>query len=401
MSRILLVEPWLAGSHRAWAEGYREASRHDVHLIGLPGRTWRWRMRGGAVPLAADVDAWVAEHGRPDALLVSAMVDVAQLVGLARRSLAGPAATPVVVYQHENQLRHATPDGAVDTEAALRAWTSWVAADTVLFNSDVHRRAVVDAIPRFLAGMPDRDHLRFVDAVTGRFGVAPVGVDLDWLPNRPGGAGRAEGAGSAAARWDGGSPVVLWPHRWEQDKDPGAFVRAVDRAAAAGIPFRLVLAGEDPEAGSESATSIRRAVADRHPDRVVAVGPFDVADYRRWLARADLVVSCTRHEWFGVAVVEAVAAGCVPVLPDAHAYPEIIPARWHTAALYRPGRFGSALTETLVDLASRRSAVAGLAGAVTDRYRWPVVAAGYDARIDALVRIAGPVRPGMTVRQSS
>ncbi|MFV0258664.1 MAG: DUF3524 domain-containing protein, partial [Acidimicrobiales bacterium] len=148
MTRILLVEPWLAGSHRAWAEGYREASRHDVDLVGLPGRTWRWRMRGGAVPLAAAVDAWVAEHGRPDALLVSGMVDVAQLVGLARRSLTGPVATPVVVYQHENQLRHATPDGAVDTEAALRAWTSWVAADTVLFNSDVHRRAVVDAIPR-------------------------------------------------------------------------------------------------------------------------------------------------------------------------------------------------------------------------------------------------------------
>ncbi|MFV0259263.1 MAG: glycosyltransferase, partial [Acidimicrobiales bacterium] len=229
------------------------------------------------------------------------------------------------------------------------------------------------------------------------FEVAPVGVDLDWLPNRPGGMGGADRAGPAAARWDGGAPVVLWPHRWEHDKDPGAFARAVDRVAAAGIPFRLVLAGEDPDAGSEAAMSIRWAVADRHAARVVAVGPFDVADYRRWLARADVVVSCTRHEWFGVAVVEAVAAGCVPVLPDAHAYPEVIPDRWHNAALYRPGRFGSALAGTLADLASRRTAVAGLAGAVADRYRWPVVAAGYDARIDALVRNA---RSQMVVRQS-
>jgi hypothetical protein len=31
--RVLLVEPYYGGSHRAWADGYVEHSRHDVKLV--------------------------------------------------------------------------------------------------------------------------------------------------------------------------------------------------------------------------------------------------------------------------------------------------------------------------------------------------------------------------------
>ena len=34
--RVWLLEPYFTGSHRAWAEGYRAASRLDVEILGLP-----------------------------------------------------------------------------------------------------------------------------------------------------------------------------------------------------------------------------------------------------------------------------------------------------------------------------------------------------------------------------
>jgi hypothetical protein len=47
--KILLLEPYCGGSHRAWAQGYAARSRHDVTLLTLPARFWKWRMQGGAL----------------------------------------------------------------------------------------------------------------------------------------------------------------------------------------------------------------------------------------------------------------------------------------------------------------------------------------------------------------
>ena len=131
--KILLVEPWLTGSHQAWAEGYRNASGHDVDIVGLPGELWRWRLRGGALPLAEKITDWIDRNGQPDLLLVSGLVDVAELLGLARRNLSPDAG--VVIFQHESQLVYPVAEGNYDNGAALRNWMSWCVA-CLLYTSD-------------------------------------------------------------------------------------------------------------------------------------------------------------------------------------------------------------------------------------------------------------------------
>lgn len=373
--RVLLVEPWYDGSHRQWADGYRGASAHRVDVVGLPGQLWRWRLRGGALPLAEQVAAWVEVNGRPDVALISGLVDAAHLVGLTRRAL-GP--TPVVVYQHESQLTYPHPLATgPDQEAALRNWLSWCAADAVWFNSATHRQTVIGALGAFLAQLPDLSHLPLLDRVVARFEVHPVGLDLAELvaasSSRPGPGGRV-----------GEDPVIVWPHRWEADKDPAAFLAALAKAEAAGVGFRLVLAGPDPAAGSSQAAAARQAVVDRFGPRVVAAGPFTPDRYRELVATSDVVVSCAVQENFGVGVVEAVAAGCVPVLPDRLAYPEIIPPAWHPHTLYPPGRFGTALVDTLATHSERRAAVAGLA-ATMGRFDWTEVGPRYDQALAGVV----------------
>ncbi|MCP3993063.1 MAG: DUF3524 domain-containing protein [Actinomycetia bacterium] len=379
--RILLIEPWLDGSHRQWAEGYQRASNHEVHVIGLPGRLWRWRLRGGAVPLAAEVIDWIDRHGQPDVVVISGLVDGAHLLGLARRQL---GATPVAVYQHESQLVYPTTSGS-DQEAALRNWLSWCAADVVLFNSEYHRDAVAERLPAFVAQLPDQSHRPFVEPVLARFEVLPVGLDLGPLLNTSSASAATSTVGGVVAEDEGldRGPRVLWPHRWEADKDPAAFERALVKLEAAGQPFELILAGADPSGGSTQAVEARHRLVARFGSRVVAVGPFPVDEYRRLVTSADVVASCAHQENFGIGVVEAVAAGCVPLLPNRLSYPEIIPRRWHSSVLYEPGQFGTALVECLAELDQRRRATAGLAAEMA-RFDWAVMADCYDQRLAAL-----------------
>ena len=46
------------------------------------------------------------------------------------------------------------------------------------------------------------------------------------------------------------------------------------------------------------------------------------------LSRADWVLSTASHEFFGIAVVEAMLMGCLPWLPDRLSYPELVPAQY-------------------------------------------------------------------------
>ena len=69
--QVLLLEPYLTGSHQAWAEGYARHSKHQVTILSLPGRWWKWRMHGGAVTLARLAGAWLSENKAPDLLLAT------------------------------------------------------------------------------------------------------------------------------------------------------------------------------------------------------------------------------------------------------------------------------------------------------------------------------------------
>jgi glycosyltransferase involved in cell wall biosynthesis len=54
----------------------------------------------------------------------------------------------------------------------------------------------------------------------------------------------------------------------------------------------------------------------------------------RWLSRGDIAVSTAAQENFGYAVLEAMAAGALPLVPDRLSYPEILPASLRAKLLY-------------------------------------------------------------------
>ena len=375
MATVVLVEPYYGGSHRAWADGLVAHSRHEIHLVTHDAAYWRWRLRGSALTLAEDVAAVINRHGPPAVLLATDMVHLAALVGFLRRDLGDPA---VALYLHENQLTHPVgPRDRPDEGLALANWLSMAVADRVFVNSDAQLADLRTALPILLGRALDHAHTHRLDEVLGRCEVLPVGVELTGIA--PDGHPIPE------------APLIVWNHRWDHEKRPDRLFSVLHRLADEGLAFRLALAGENLRFDPQEFDAIRARLGDR----VVHVGVLDRAGYHRLLASSDVTVSTAEHETFGIAAVEAMAAGCVPLLPDRLSYPEIVPARWRDVVLYEEGELRDRLRAVLTDLPAARARVDGLAESMR-RHDWSVLAPRYDDAIDRLVsgREAAPSQGG-------
>lgn len=301
--RILALEPYHGGSHRAFLSGWSTASRHRFQVLGLPPFKWKWRMRHGAITLAEELRARTAAGESWDLLFCSDMLNLAELLGLAPPEV---RSLPAVVYFHENQITYPVQvETERDVHFGLTNLTTALAADEVWFNSAFHRDSLLEALPAFLGRMPDYRPLEAVERVREKARVRPPGIA------RPPSRGERRP----------GPMRILWAARWEHDKDPETFFEALEELAALGVDFRLSVVGER----FRRVPPIFARARARFARRLDRWGyQKDRREYEASLAEADLLVSTARHEFFGLAVVEAVAAGCYPVVPRRLSYPEIL-----------------------------------------------------------------------------
>jgi glycosyltransferase involved in cell wall biosynthesis len=118
----------------------------------------------------------------------------------------------------------------------------------------------------------------------------------------------AERTSAETASTDG-DPVVFHASLASKRKNPEAVLEAAERLDA-----RVVLAGGGWD----------ERVPDRLREENVEVrGYVPEAELVEWYHRADVFYFPTRHEGFGLPVLEAMAAGCAVVTTDAYAVPEV------------------------------------------------------------------------------
>lgn len=391
--KLLLLSPYHGGSHAAWAVGYQQHSQHEVSLLTLPDRFWKWRMHGGAVTLAR---RFREQKLRPDVLLATDMLDVTTFLALTRDRT---QEIPLVLYMHENQLTYPLPEdgttgpmrrqlGERDYHYAFINYASMLAADAVWFNSQFHLESWFTAVPPFLKHFPEYNELGTVALLQAKSRVMPVGVDFrrlgDWETER-----LAQSPNLAVSRLAANrpspisqSPLVLWNQRWEYDKNPEAFFAALAKVAAAGIPFRLALCGQQygqrPSAFDTALTQFT--------DQLIHVGHADFATYRRLLWQADVVISTAHHEFFGISILEAIYCHTFPLLPHRLSYPELIPATFHADCLYHTqDELVKRLIWALTHAEEARNLGGELSTAVTP-FGWTAVAPRYDNALTELTR---------------
>ncbi|NDJ77101.1 MAG: DUF3524 domain-containing protein [Chloroflexi bacterium] len=322
--RVLLIEPYDTGSHAVWMRGYQAHSRHDVRILSLEGQFWQWRLLGGAVALAEQFLA-LDSSDLPDLVVASDMLDLTTFLALTRPIT---ATLPVAVYFHENQLTYPVgPRQKLHHHYAFINYASALAADTVFFNSAFHRDSFFDELPRLLKHFPDHNGLHLVEPLRERSAVLPVGLDLHrYDAFRP-----AENT-TRAATCSGGVPLIVWNHRWEYDKNPATFLTTLYQLAEEGLPFEVALVGENVRQQPAEFEEAR----DRLGKRVVQYGYMEsFANYARLLWDADIVISTSNQDFFGISVVEAIYCGCWPILPDRLNFPALVPEGYHRDMLYR------------------------------------------------------------------
>lgn len=329
--RILLLSAYDALSHRRWREGLVAGlGEHDWTVLTLPPRNFSWRIRGNGFTWAT-TRRDVLE--RPyDLILATSMTDLAGLRGL----VPALGRVPAVVYFHENQFAYPLAEEAPrDVTPGWMNLCTALAADTLAFNSAYNRDSFLDGARELLERMPDGVRLDIVDELAARSAVLPVPLADDCLESAP---------VPRASRF-----TIIWNHRWEYDKAPERFFAALYQLEQRGVDFQVHVIGQD----FQRRPAVFDEARQRLEHRIGAWGYVeDIAAYRALLRQGHVVVSTALHDFQGLAIAEAVAAGCVPAVPDRLAYREMFSKEYHFPGCINDGqRDAEALADRLANLA--------------------------------------------------
>jgi glycosyltransferase involved in cell wall biosynthesis len=346
--RVLIIEPYHGGSHKSFIE-------HIVRLpfafevMALPARKWKWRMRLSAPHFA---DALRKTGKRFDRIICSTFLDVASFRGMGPKWV---REVPLLTFFHENQFAYPVQaEDERDFHFALTNMTTALASDSVAFNSRYNLDTFIEGLEGLLRHATDMSLEAQIAAIKKKAMVLPLGLDFSAID-------------SSEELKREGPPVVVWNHRWEHDKNPELFFNTLFDLDKAGVDFGLIVLGQSFERQPDIFDEAREKL--KH--RIVHFGYADSRpDYANWLAQGDIVVSTSQHEFFGISIVEAVRAGCRPLLPKRLSYPEMFPDEF----LYEDEAFAQRLKKEIL---RGKRLTAEEARKLTDSFSWSAVAPKY------------------------
>lgn len=348
------MEAFHGGSHKQLIDLLKE-NIDRCAVFTLPAKKWHWRARTAALHFSQSIPTCPSYR----VLFTSSVLNLCELVAL-RPDL---ACLKKVLYFHENQLVYPVrKDQERDFQYGYNQVLSCLVSDVVVFNSVFNMDSFLSSISSFMKKIPDhrpRDldllirpkcvvlhyPIQFPDVTRllpkHKLLRRPAEIDVIITPQDEQLMPRPEQEdphqSTSEPRTDQG-PVseedtedqmkplhIVWPHRWEHDKNPELFFSTLIKLKERGLHFHLSVLGETFTDPPEVFLEARRLL-DCHILNWGFLSSKD--DYLQVLCQADVVVSTAKHEFFGVAMLEAVHCGCYPLCPKALVYPEIFPAEY-------------------------------------------------------------------------
>jgi glycosyltransferase involved in cell wall biosynthesis len=354
---ILLLEPYYGGSHRLFLDGLTTSLPDCFVLLQLPARKWKMRMQLSAPWFAARIKELPVQERAFGAVVASTFTDLAVFRALVVGLPGWRSDCRFLAYFHENQFQYpGRLPKKTDHQFTAINFTTALAADAVAFNSNYNRQGFFRNSRRYVDKAADIDLADELTALEQRSRVLYPGIDFDEIDTV-----------STDTVRSGEPPLIIWNHRWEHDKNPEEFFAVLTSLHRDGIAFRCCLLGQQFRDVPPCFARARRELGQQ----IVHFGYLpERKDYLALLARGDIVVSTAHHEFFGLAVIEAVRAGCLPVLPNRLSYPELFADSY----LYPDGSLYDYLKSALL---ARRRLGKQRGRALTERFSWSTLAGDY------------------------
>ena len=317
--KILIIEPYFTGSHKSWLNGFKKNSSHSIKIISMKGQFWKWRMHGGAITLAQKFNS---TNYMPDLIIATDMLDLSTFISLTRKKSSG---IPIVLYFHENQITYPWSKtdrdvlGNRDKHYGFINYSSALSADYILFNSKFHMNSFLGELPRFLKQFPDYNEIETVDTIKNKSQVLYLGIDLKALDK------------IKLEKMEKGTPIILWNHRWEYDKNPELFFSVLKNIYSSNINFSLVVVGKN----FSNSPSVFNEAKKYLSEKIIKWGYVkSKKEYAKWLGQSDILPVTSNQEFFGASVMESIYCNTWPILPNRLTYPELLPKELHHSHLY-------------------------------------------------------------------
>ncbi|GJQ79419.1 hypothetical protein Trydic_g16278 [Trypoxylus dichotomus] len=279
VGKILFVESFYGGSHKQFLDTLiKNVSTYTI--VTLKPKKWHWRARCSALILSSLIPPITTEK----VLFTSSVVNLAELLGI-RGDLQG---LKKIVYFHENQLIY--PVKVIkerDIQYAYNQIVTCLAADLLIFNSSFNKESFLKNIASVIKLLPD---------------YKPKDLQLQIAPKY--------------------ILTIVWPHRWEFDKNPDLFFRVLYRLKENNRKFLVSILGQT-FADAPPVFSIAR----KHLQAEIINFGFveSKEEYFKVLGSSHIAVSTADHEFFGLSMLEATYCGSFPLVPNKLVYPEIYP----------------------------------------------------------------------------
>lgn len=348
MKRILILEPYYGGSHKHFLEGLQKYVHGEYVLFTLPARKWKMRMQLSAPWFSEQIKSLPISERYFDSVLCSTFVDVAVL-----RSLLGSIDgwnhdAKVLTYFHENQFVYPQRfDQPTQHQFTSINFHSALASDGIAFNSVYNQDSFLAGCGKKLRAASDMKFPGMVEGLAHKSRILFPGVEFSEIDK---------------IKWKTSTdiPVIVWNHRWEHDKNPESFFLALDVLEQRGIDFRLIVLGQSFKNSPECFVQAE----SKFKDKILHYGFAPSRQkYIELLSLGDIVVSTSLHEFYGISIIEAVRAGCLPILPNRLSYPELFDKKF----LYNDNVLPDVLEEVITEQSRLPQKTAR---AMTDEFSW-------------------------------
>lgn len=160
-----------------------------------------------------------------------------------------------------------------------------LSADNIVFNSNFNKTSFLSSITPFLNIQSDFKLKQIKEKIEPKCEVIYFPIKFHRMPKR-----NEENYNTVLH--------LIWPHRWEHDKNPQLLTETLLELHKRQIPFQASIIGENFQTIPECFDGLKEKLGEK----LINFGFLSSEEYLKCLLSGDIVISTAGHEFYGVSM---------------------------------------------------------------------------------------------------